>query len=259
MDNLMGDYETIQVHLAGTLCTLQIDRPEAKNSINNRLIEDCRNALQKHRDSIDILVIEGLPDVFCIGADFKEIGAGSNQVDCESINAEGLWDLWTEIATGPFVSIAHVRGGVNAGGVGFVAACDIVLASESTSFSLSELLFGLMPACVLPFLVRRIGRQKAHYMTLMTQPVSVETATEWGLVDAIAQDSEDLLRKHLLRLRRLSKQAIIRYKRYMHDLDGTLGAAKPMALSANREVFSDQGNLDRIARYLETGAFPWEA
>jgi polyketide biosynthesis enoyl-CoA hydratase PksH len=255
----MRDYETIQVHLAGSLCTLQFDRPEAKNSINNRLIEDCWDALQKHRDSIDILVIEGLPEVFCFGADFKEIGAGSNQAECESINAEGLWDLWAEIATGPFVSIAHVRGGVNAGGVGFVAACDIVLASESTNFSLSELLFGLMPACVLPFLIRRIGRQKAHYMTLMTQPVSVGTANEWGLVDAIARDSEDLLRKHLLRLRRLSKQAIIRYKRYMHDLDGTLGAAKPMALMANREVFSDQGNLDRIARYLETGAFPWEA
>lgn len=259
MDVLMGEYETIRVHLSGSICTLQIDRPEANNSINNQLIADCRNALQTHRSTIDILVIEGLPEVFCFGADFKEIRAISKQADRECISAEGLWDLWTEIATGPFVSIAHVRGGVNAGGVGFVAACDIVLASETTSFSLSELLFGLMPACVLPFLVRRIGLQKAHYMTLMTQPVSVGTAKEWGLVDDVATDSVDLLRKHLLRLRRLSKQAIIRYKRYMHDLDGTLTAAKPMALKANQEVFSDQGNLDRIARYLETGAFPWEA
>ena len=142
----MREYETIRVHLVGAICTIQIDRPEANNSINNRLIKDCQNALRKHRDSIDILVVEGLPEVFCFGADFKEIETDSERVDCEGIDAEGLWDLWMELATGPFVSIAHVRGGVNAGGMGFVAACDIVLASESASFSLSELLFGLMPA-----------------------------------------------------------------------------------------------------------------
>jgi polyketide biosynthesis enoyl-CoA hydratase PksH len=155
--------------------------------------------------------------------------------------------------------VAHVRGKVNAGGMGFVAASDIVLADRSAQFSLSELLFGLFPACVLPFLIRRIGVQKAHYLTLMTKPIAVQEAQAWGLVDAHDADSASLLRTHLLRLRRLSKPAIARYKRYMHDLDRVLQHAKPLALAANREVFSDPENLKGIWRFVEQGKFPWEA
>ena len=151
-----------------------------------------------------------------------------------------------------------MRGKANAGGIGFVAACDIVLADAKAVFSLSELLFGLMPACVLPFLIRRIGFAKANYMTLMTQPVTVQNALEWGLVDAYEENSENLLRRNLLRLRRLNKTSIARYKRYMHSIEGSLDACEPGALAANREVFSDTENLQRISRYVKTGEFPWE-
>ncbi len=125
-------------------------------------------------------------------------------------------------------------------------------------FSLSELLFGLMPACVLPFLIHRIGFSRAHYMTLMTQPVSAKQAQIWGLVDALEENSVNLLRKHLLRLRRLSKTGITRYKRYMNDLNDILKASKPKALEANKEVFSDPDNLEKITRFVKTGKFPWE-
>jgi len=139
-----------------------------------------------------------------------------------------------------------------------VAACDIVLADESAVFSLSELLFGLMPACVLPFLIRRVGFQRAHYMTLMTQPFSVQQAETWGLVDAWEAKSENLLRRHLLRLRRLSKTGIERYKRYMNVLDDSLHSQKADALAANLEVFSDSENLSKISRFVQDGTFPWE-
>src|SRR6185503_19576776 len=122
-----------------------------------------------------------------------------------------MYDLWLRMATGPYVTIAHVRGTANAGGVGFVAASDIVLADETAQFSLSEMLFGLMPACVMPFLIRRIGFQRAHYMTLMTQPISVNQAYGWNLVDAHEKLSDALLKRHLMRLKCLSKNSIVRY------------------------------------------------
>ena len=117
-------------------------------------------------------------------------------------------------------------GMANGGGVGFVAASDIVLADETAQFGLSELLFGLFPACVLPFLIRRIGFQKAHYLTLMTQPISAQQAQTWGLVDACAKRSDSLLRKHLLRLSRLSKASIRRYKKYIRDLNDSTALFK---------------------------------
>lgn len=253
-----GSYETIRVSFDGPICTLQIYRPEANNTINARVADECLDFLTRHRDSLRVLVLEGLPEVFCFGADFQEIDENLSRGEGKGSTPEALYDVWLQLATGPFVSVAHVRGKVNAGGIGFVAACDIVVADEAAVFSLSELLFGLMPACVLPFLIRRVGFQRAHYMTLMTQPFPVQQAESWGLVDAWEAKSENLLRRHLLRLRRLSKTGIERYKRYMNVLNDSLRSRKAEALAANFEVFSDKENLSRISRFVEDGTFPWE-
>ena len=159
------------------------------------------------------------------------------------------------MATGPYVTVSNVRGKVNAGGLGFVAASDIALADESAQFSLSELLFGLYPACVLPFLIRRIGFQKAHYLTLMTQPISARQACEWGLVDAYEPLSDALLRRHLQRLRRLSKVAIRRYKNYASRISAPLQDLKSLAVTANLE-FLDAVNLHAITDTSNKACFP---
>lgn len=252
-------YETIRVRFEDDVCFIQIHRPEANNAINDRLIEELTEVINLCQDSAKIVVLEGLPEVFCFGADFKEIQKNlENNTQHQAQNPELLYNLWLQLASGPYITIAHVRGKTNAGGVGFVAACDVVLCEEKAVFSLSELLFGLMPACVLPFLIRRMGFSKANYMTLMTQPISAKQAHDWGLVDAYEEKSENLLRKHLLRLRRLSKTGVLRYKRYMSALDEVLIKSKPKAFEANIEVFSDQSNLEKIAHYVKTGQFPWE-
>lgn len=257
--NEIKAYETIRVRFEEDICFIQIHRPEANNTIDGRLIEEFAHALGLCRESVKIVVLEGLPEVFCFGADFKGIQQSlSTASGHQEQNPEPLYNLWLQLAGGPYITVAHVRGKVNAGGVGFVAACDVVLCEEKAVFSLSELLFGLMPACVLPFLIRRMGFAKANYMTLMTQPVPARQAMDWGLVDACEEKSENLLRKHLLRFRRLSKTAVSRYKRYMNAMDSTLATSKPKALQANIEVFSDPGNLDKIVRYVNTGKFPWE-
>jgi polyketide biosynthesis enoyl-CoA hydratase PksH len=111
---------------------------------------------------------------------------------------------------------------------------------------------------VLPFLIRRIGAQKAHYMALTTKPIAAPQAVEWGLADACAEDSEDLLRKHLLRLRHVPKAGIRRYKAYAESLDLALSQARTVAVSTNRALFSDPEILEAIHRYTETNLFPWE-
>lgn len=250
-------YETIRVRFQEDICTIQIYRPEANNTINDRLINEIAEVLGLCMESVKIIVLEGLPEVFCFGADFKEIQTEFEN-DAREQNPESLYNLWLQLATGPYITIAHVRGKTNAGGIGFVAACDLVLCEDKSVFSLSELLFGLMPACVLPFLIRRVGFSKSNYMTLMTQPISAQQAQAWGLVDAYEEHSGNLLRKHLLRLRLLSKTGISRYKRYINKLDDSFISARPEALAANKEVFSDVDNLKLISRYSRTGKFPWE-
>lgn len=254
-------YDTLDVTVEDGVCTAVMNRPDAGNTIDARLVEELRAVVARcERDDgaepVGVLVLRGSADVFCTGGDL-DAAAGRAPVD-----PEALYDLWQRLATGPFVTVSAVRGRVNAGGMGFVAASDIVLADRGASFALSELLFGLFPACVLPFLARRIGMQKAHYLTLTTAPVTAETALAWGLADALA-DAHDggldaLLRRHLMRLRRLGKPAVGRYKRYAAGLDAELERCKPAALAANRALFADPEVQRNIRRYVTEMKFPWE-
>jgi len=251
-------YETVKVRFDNGICHLQLHRPEAGNTINTRLVQECAEVVRFAEEHATVLVLEGLPEVFCWGADFGELATGGGDAENGESPAAALYDLWLSLAFGSFVSVAHVRGKANAGGVGFVAACDIVVCAETVTFSLSELLFGLMPACVLPFLTRKVGPARSNYLTLMTQPFTARQAATWGLVDVSADDSGNPLRRHLLRLRYLPKTGVIRYKKYLRDLDDILIPSRDKAVAANKEVFSDAENLRKIERYVKTGQFPWE-
>ena len=262
MGIIMASYQTITVHIVeGTILKLQIYRPTANNTINQVFTEELHDVISKYREDIKILVIEGLPEIFCLGADFNAIEQGNiagDNSNGQPQDPEILYNVWQDMVNGPYISIAHVRGKANAGGIGFLAASDIVIADDKALFSLSELLFGLLPACVLPFLVRRIGVQKANYMTLMTKPINVEHANAWGLVDSYGNNSAFLLKKHIQRLNCLSKNAITQYKTYMSGLNTITLEKKSEAIALNREVFSNQKNLNKISRYIQTGKYPWE-
>lgn len=249
-------FQTIKVRQEQNLCYVQLYRPEANNTINSLLLQEVDQVFEamKHTE-VTIMILEGLPEVFCFGADFN---AMADPNDNQHNDPGFLYDLWHKIATGPYISIAHVRGKVNAGGVGFVAACDMVLSDETATFALSELLFGLMPACVMPFLIRKVGFQKASFLTTSTQTIDVETAAQWGLVDEVQVNSIALLRKHLVRLRRLNKKAITRQKAFINKVNPILAQSKDAAVGANLEVFGDAENLAAINRYVQHGIFPWE-
>ena len=150
------NYKTIKVKFQESICFIQLYRPEANNTINKCMIEELTEVLEQCEKDISIIVLEGLPEIFCFGADFKEIHHEMDSGILREQNPESLYDLWLKLTTGPYITIAHVRGRANAGGVGFAAACNIVIADKSGSFSLSELLFGLLPACVFPFLICNI-------------------------------------------------------------------------------------------------------
>lgn len=237
------------------ICFIQMHRPEANNTINGELIEEIWQVIKTYREQVKIIVLSGLPEVFCFGADFAAMANEEPQV---GEGPQPLYDLWRELSFGPFVTIAHVRGKANAGGIGFVAACDLVLSETRAEYSLSEMLFGLMPAYVMPFLIRRIGFQRAHAMTISTTPVSATEAKSWALVDDVDDDAQGLLNRHLRRLRRLNKKAIARYKDYLADMDHEIAVNRPKAIVANEKVFHDQENMAKISRYVTTGQFPWE-
>lgn len=256
----LNAFGTIRVRLDGTVCTIQLYRPHARNTINAQMVAECASVLAEcARTPVSVVVLEGLPNVFCYGADFGGLRDDAVDGTPDENGAEAIYDLWQQLAGGPFVTLAHVRGSVNAGGMGFVAACDIVVAEPAARFGMSELLFGLFPACVMPFLARRIGVQKANYLAISTVPIGAEEACSWGLVDRVDADSEELVQRHLRRLRRLNKQSVAMFKRYVATLPAPIAQARAAAVDNNRRMHMIPGVVDGILRFVDSGRLPWEA
>jgi enoyl-CoA hydratase/carnithine racemase len=238
---------------------VRLHRPEADNAIDAAMVAELTDVLGKaSASSATVVVVEGLPEVFCVGADFGVISDAARRGESTAFDPELMFELFHRLAFSEVFTVAHVRGRANAGGVGIAASCDVVLAEERATFGLSELLFGLIPAVVMPFLIRRIGFQRAHYLAGTTQTVNATQAAEWGLVDAVGPDSATLVRTHLRRLELLSKRAVARYKAYAAELRPITAPDKELALRTNREVFTDPANIDAIRRYAEKGLLPWE-
>jgi len=104
-----------------------------------------------------------------------------NHADAAKL-AEMLWTIYSC----PVPVIARVQGDVYAGGVGLVAVCDIVVASDPAGFCLSEAKLGLLPATISPYVVRAMGEQAARRYFVTAERFSAAEAHRLGLVHELA-------------------------------------------------------------------------
>ncbi|GAB3555687.1 polyketide biosynthesis enoyl-CoA hydratase PksH [Actinopolyspora lacussalsi] len=233
-------------------------RPERQNGISAELLRGLHRALDETESDPErpALLVEGSDGVFCTGMDFADAGDGSRDTG-ETGGAE-FWRLLERFTTTPAVVVSLVDGKAIGGGVGIVAASDFVWATPRSSFGLPEALWGLLPCCVLPFLIRRVGFQPAYAMTLSTLPVSADEAVRSRLVDEVAEYPEAALRRLLLRLRRIDTDTVESLKRYVRPMSPIGTERGSAAVAEFVRLFTSTAVAERIEEYNRTGRFPWE-
>lgn len=146
---------------------------DGKNCIDDQLVSEMDDALSTNADLCTVIVLEGNEDHFCLGADIASSFEKESKI---AVDPGRLYSLWKRLRFGEFVTIAHVKGDCVAGGIGFIASADIVVSSSNAKYMLSEMFFNLYPACVLPFLVNRIGIQRANLLTLLCKKIDSDEA-----------------------------------------------------------------------------------
>lgn len=255
----MDTLKTLHLVREPPVVRIKIARPEANNSINADLTRELLQALREAEadEALRIVVIEGDSKTFCSGLDFRDFSTGRGDAGLVD-EARVYYEVLKAITLSPRIVVAYVTGKANAGGVGFVAACDLVIAGPGATFSLSEVLFGLLPACVLPFLIRRTGFQRAQQLALTAQPIAVEEAHRWGLVDEWDAQPEQLLRRRIPRLARTSPAAVARLKQYMHDLWIVRDETRDLAVRTIADLLGDEENQAKIRRFVNEGVLPWQ-
>jgi len=186
-------YETVQVVKDGPIARVSFCRPEIHNAFNDTLIyemTDLFTSLKEDKD-LRVVVLTGEGKSFCAGADLnwmRRVKDYSFEKNLEESLA--LADLFWLIYTMPLPIVGRINGAAIGGGTGFVAVCDIAVAAESAKFSFSEVKIGVVPACIGPYVIRKIGQGKAREFFISGERLPAAEAYRIGLVDRYYPDDK---------------------------------------------------------------------
>jgi methylglutaconyl-CoA hydratase len=181
-------FKTIEVKTADGVAWVALNRPEVRNAFNEVMIAELLEALERIEkdESVRVVVLTGNGKAFCAGADLnwmkkmKDFTVEENYKDALSL-AHLMFNLYSL----PKPTIARVNGASIGGSNGLVAACDMAIASHRAEFSLSEVKIGLVPACIGPYLVKKIGEAACRELFLSGERISADQAFRLGLVNDV--------------------------------------------------------------------------
>ena len=172
----------------GDVLTVTLARPDVRNALDERAIEELTAALRgpASEPEVRFVVLRGEGKAFCAGADLQYMRRLADaDEDTNVVDAERLGALFHGIATCPHPVIAAVHGAAMGGGVGLVAAADVVVATRGTKFGFTEVRLGIVPGVISPYALRRLGPATARRLFLTGEIFDAEAALDLGLVDEV--------------------------------------------------------------------------
>lgn len=170
------------------VATVTLNRPDVNNAYNSELVLGLIDAFRAlgADTRVRVVVIRGNGRHFQAGADLKWVREISKLSLEENLKVStNTTDAVRGLNEFPKPSIALVHGGCFGGGVGLVAACDIVIASEDAIFAITETRWGLIPSPIVPQLNARIGLANVRRYALTSERFDARRAREIGLVNEV--------------------------------------------------------------------------
>jgi methylglutaconyl-CoA hydratase/polyketide biosynthesis enoyl-CoA hydratase PksH len=208
---------TVRWKQAGQVARLCLAASDTGNAIDAAWLAALREAVRRLAapGTCRAVVVESEGDAFCSGLDLAALDAGAGLARL----ADDYVACLREIMAAPVPFVARVEGEVLGGGLGLIAACDVVLVGPDASFMLPEVVVGMIPALVSPFLLRRLSLANLQAAAVSSRRIGAEEARALGLVDEVAADVEAGLDRLLRRLLRSSPEAIAATKVLLGRLD----------------------------------------
>ena len=181
-------YETIAFETADDVVTIRLNRPDRMNSLSTTMRRELIDAMTRAPQEGRVVVITGSGRGFCAGQDLGDVGSFED-LNLEATLREEYEPLLNLIYDCPIPTLCSVNGAAAGAGANLALAADIVIAARSASFLEAFARIGLVPdAGGTYWLPRLVGMGRAMGMSLLAEPISAETAAEWGLIWEVVDD-----------------------------------------------------------------------
>ncbi len=257
-------YETLSLDIdSDGVCTLMLNRPKVRNCLNDTVIEELVDAVDKIKNdaSIRVLIITGAGSAFCAGGDFRWMQTMENQSREERVEggrkiAYIFYDL--DCLTIPV--IGRINGDAFGGGTGLASVCDYAIGSRNGKMSVSEVRIGLVPANIAPYLVRRMGIRNARATMMNGVPLEMDEALEVGLINEVV-DPEDLdaaVNAQVARFLRASPVAIAATKKLIQYVSNTpVGDTQEYTANCIADAWETEDAMEGMSAFFDKRKANW--
>ncbi len=178
--------ELVHYAIEDGVATITLDSPHNRNALSRQLVGELFERLDRAAagEEARVVVLRSAERVFCSGADLSEAATGSMEE-----GARAIVDLQRRILAHPLPVVTRLAGPVRAGGLGIVAASDIVVCSEEVSFAFTESRLALAPAVISLSVLPRLTSRAAYDTFLTGRPFDATEAAAMGLVTRTVPDA----------------------------------------------------------------------
>ncbi|SDO58948.1 methylglutaconyl-CoA hydratase [Klenkia soli] len=248
----------LHVEVSRGVATLTLDSPANRNALSRAMRAQLRDALAAALadDAVRVVVLDHTGRVFCSGMDLSEAAGGAAEDQGVNEFPELLGTIWHS----PKPVLAAVRGPARAGGVGLLAACDVVVAGASATFGFAEVRIGVVPAIISAVCRPRMLPHAVHRLMLTGEVFDAATAAQTGLVDlAVADDEVDATVAGQVRaLAAGAPTALAETKRLLRSTPtGSLADQFGELLGLSARFFASAEGQEGIAAFREKRPASW--
>lgn len=190
----MVSFQDLTYEIREFVCTITLNRPEKRNALSARLVNELIYALELAGadDSVRAIILTGAGKAFCAGGDLSQMSGGGNKSESEIPFRGGFVELNLAFTKVNKPVIAKVRRYALAGGLGLMCACQFAIAETSATFGTPEIHRGLWPMMIMANIFRVVPRRKGLEFILSGERISAPAAEAMGLINkAVESDALD--------------------------------------------------------------------
>ena len=258
------DYKTIGLAIdARGIATLALSRPQAHHALDHQMIEEITQVLDilSSHNKVRALLLASSGPTFCAGGDLNWMRSQFAASRAEKRkSAQKLATMLLTLYRFPKPVLCVVQGNSYGGGLGLIAASDIVIAHKQATFALTETKLGLIPATIGPFVIAKIGGAAARSIFITGRKFNALEGQGLGLVtQAVEQDEiEDALEQQVKIILSASPEAMKRAKELLLHLTApTIEQDLSDAISCLADCWESPETKAGITAFFEGKKPPW--
>ena len=229
-------YSFITLEIDAAVGVLTLNRPDKLNSLTGAMHREVRGAIDAiEAQGCRAMILTGAGRGFCAGQDLADTEFDiADDFDAAEALERYYNPLVKRLKGLPFPVICAVNGVAAGAGANIALACDIVLAARSASFLQAFARIGLVPDAGGTWsLTRLLGEARAKGLAMLADPISAETAADWGMIWKVVDDEA------------LMSEARALAERFAHQPTRAFALIKQAIHAASSNDFDTQLDVER--------------